>query len=163
MVLGRTLAVAALVALGLHPDLAAQQVGSVASPITVTDLAGAEVRLDAKAAGKPMLLEFWATWCEVCDALMPTMRAAHARFGTQVDFVGINVTVNESKPRVVRWVEREKPPYRVIFDTRGVAVRTFQAPATSYVVIVDADGVIRYTGIGEDQDLQTHLTKVVAR
>jgi thiol-disulfide isomerase/thioredoxin len=158
------IATATLLMLGaMTPRLAAQQVGSMAPPITVTDLAGADVRLDARAAGKPMLLEFWATWCEVCEALMPTVRAAHARYGDRVDFVGINVTVNESKARVARWVEREKPPYRVIFDAKGVAVRAFQAPATSYVVIVGADGVIRYTGIGEDQDLQAQLAKVVTR
>ncbi|MEZ4377609.1 MAG: TlpA disulfide reductase family protein [Gemmatimonadales bacterium] len=162
MVLGRTVGALAMVALAASP-LAGQQVGSTATPITVTDLNGAEVRLDARAAGKPMLLEFWATWCEVCEALMPTVRAAHARFGQQVDFVGINVTVNESKARVARWVEREKPPYRVMYDARGVAVRAFEAPATSYVVIIDAAGVIRYTGIGEDQDLQAQLGKVVAR
>ena len=65
--------------------------------------------------------------------------------------------------RICKRVEREKPPYRVMYDARGVAVRAFEAPATSYVVIIDAAGVIRYTGIGEDQDLQAQLSKVVAR
>lgn len=143
--------------------LAAQQVGTAAKPITVSSLGGEVVTLDAKAAGKPMLIEFWATWCEVCEALMPAVRDAHAVYGGRVDFVGINVTVNESKRRVTAWVAREKPPYRVIYDEEGTAVRAYQAPATSYVVIVGADGLVKYTGIGADQKLKDELAKVVGR
>lgn len=148
---------------GGSTTLVAQQVGTAATAITVASLEGPAVTLDAKAAGRPMLIEFWATWCEVCEALMPTMRKAHAAYGTRVDFVGINVTVNDPKRRVVAWVAKQKPPYRVMYDDRGTAVRAFQAPATSYVVIVGADGVVRYTGIGAEQDLTAELAKVVAR
>ena len=42
-------------------------------------------------------------------------------------------------------------------------MRTFQAPVTSYVVIVDASGVIRYTGVGEEQDLIKALEGVVTK
>lgn len=146
------------------PGLAAQSaVGTAATPITVTDLDGTAVRLDAKASGKPLLIEFWATWCEVCEALLPGVRRAATRFGSQVDFVGINVTVNESRNRVRRWVERERPPYRTLYDESGLAVRTFQAPVTSYVVIIDARGIIRYTGVGEEQDLVKALEGVVGK
>ena len=138
-------------------------IGSAATPITVTDLDGASVRLDAKARGKPLLIEFWATWCDVCEALLPSVRRASTRFGSRVDFVGVNVTVNESKARVRRWVERERPPYRTVYDESGLAVRTFQAPVTSYVVIIDAQGIIRYTGVGEEQDLIKALEGVVGK
>lgn len=137
-------------------------VGDTVPAITITDLEGSEVTLDARASGRPLLIEFWATWCEVCAALMPEVRRAAARFGERVDFVGVNVTVNESRSRVVRWVEHERPPYRTMYDARGLAVRTFRAPTTSYVVIIDADGVIRYTGVGSDQDLSSALAKVVS-
>lgn len=164
MTLGTSAIAACLTLLMLAAPLGAQAVvGSLATPMTITDLDGASVRLDARVSGKPLLIEFWATWCEVCEALMPTVRRAAARFGTQVDFVGINVTVNESRNRVKRWVERERPPYRTLYDESGLAVRTFQAPVTSYVVIVDASGVIRYTGVGEEQDLIKALEGVVTK
>jgi cytochrome c biogenesis protein CcmG/thiol:disulfide interchange protein DsbE len=152
----------AMVLLAL-PLTAQATVGSTATPITITDLDGALVRLDAKAAGKPLLIEFWATWCEVCEALLPGVRQAATRFGSRVDFVGVNVTINESKARVRRWVERERPPYRTLYDESGLAVRTFQAPVTSYVVIIDANGIIRYTGVGEEQDLVKALEGVLSK
>lgn len=152
------------IALLLAAPLAAQaKVGDRATPITVDALDGSRITLDAKAAGRPMLVEFWATWCEVCAALMPSVREAHRAYGGQVDFYGVNVTVNDPKSRVTRWVASERPPYRSLYDASGLAVRTFQAPVTSYVVIVDADGVIRYTGVGKDQDLLGALSKVASR
>jgi thiol-disulfide isomerase/thioredoxin len=143
--------------------LAAQDagVGDRAPVITIAALDGAATRLDARGANRPMVIEFWATWCDVCDALLPTVRKAHATYGDRVDFYGVNVTVNESKRRVERWVEQERPPYRTLYDETGTAVRAFKAPVTSYVVIVDSAGVIRYTGSGSDQDLVKILATVV--
>ncbi len=147
---------ALLVAIGAG-NLSAQQpepmVGAMAPVITVSDMAGQDVTLDARKAGRGMVIEFWATWCEVCDRLLPRVRVAHQRYSDRFDFYGVNVTVNESKSRVQRWIEREKPPYRTLYDERGIAARAFRAPATSYVVVIDAAGVVRYTGSGGDQDL----------
>jgi thiol-disulfide isomerase/thioredoxin len=67
----------ALVWLGGAP-LAAQEagiaVGSKAPVVTVDDLDGEPVDLGRYIGRKPVLLEFWATWCEVCEALMPRVR-----------------------------------------------------------------------------------------
>lgn len=156
-------AVIAAFVFAVSPVSAQATVGSPATPISITDLDGAPVRLDAKVSGKPLLIEFWATWCEVCEALMPSVRRAASRFGTRVDFVGVNVTVNESRTRVRRWVDRERPPFRTLYDESGLAVRTFQAPVTSYVVIIDAQGIIRYTGVGAEQDLIKALEGVVGQ
>lgn len=134
--------------------------GSRAPVVEVTDLEGAVVKLPL--AGRPALIEFWATWCEVCEQLFPRVVAAKKAYGDRVDFFGVNVTVNESKARVKRWVAEHAPPFRVLYDERGTAVRAFGAPATSYVVIVDAKGIVRYTGSGGTQALAAELAKVVA-
>jgi thiol-disulfide isomerase/thioredoxin len=152
-----TLTVVALASLA--SGASAQAVGSRAPVVTVTDLDGAMVTLPAP--GRPALIEFWATWCEVCEELLPRVVAARRQIGTRADFFGVNVTVNESKSRVRRWVDAEKPPFRTLYDERGIAVRAYAAPATSYVVIVDAKGIIRYTGSGGTQALAAELAKVV--
>jgi|CXWL01.1.fsa_nt_gi thiol-disulfide isomerase/thioredoxin len=133
--------------------------GSRAPIVEVTDLDGTMVKLPN---GRPALIEFWATWCEVCEQLFPRVVAAKKAYGDRVDFYGVNVTVNESKARVKRWVAEHAPPFRVLYDERGTAVRAFGAPATSYVVIVDAKGMVRYTGSGGTQALSAELAKVVA-
>lgn len=159
----RALAMVVLLLCALLPmPLVAQaSVGSRAPVISVMDLNGNAVQLPV--TGRPALIEFWATWCEVCEQLFPRVVAAHKAYGTKVDFFGVNVTVNESKSRVQRWVAEHQPPFRALYDDRGIGVRAYGAMVTSYVVIVDAAGVIRYTGSGGDQDLGAALAKVVPR
>lgn len=151
---------AALTLLAVAPG-AAQAVGDKAAVVTVPDLDGKPVPLAVTPGRKAMVIEFWATWCEVCDALLPRMRDANARYKGRVDFYGVNVTVNESKARVQRFVAQHALPFRTLYDARGVAVRAYAAPATSYVVIVDAAGTIRYVGSGATQDISGELKKVV--
>jgi thiol-disulfide isomerase/thioredoxin len=154
------------VALLLLPaPLAAQEegipVGTPAPAVVVNDLEGKAVNLGDYIGRKPVLLEFWATWCSVCDDLLPRVRAAHKAYGDQVEFFGVNVTVNQTPERVRRWVEKHQPPYRTLYDEQGASTRAYQAPLTSYIVIVDRKGTVAYTGTGAEQDLEAALRKVV--
>jgi len=141
----------------------APAVGTVAPVVSVPDLDGHPVRIAVSSGKRAAVVEFWATWCEVCRALLPTMRAAHAAWGDRVDFYGVNVTVNERKDRVKAYVAKNQPPFLTLYDDRGVAVRAFGAMATSYVVIVDRDGKVAYTGEGSDQKISAELARIVAK
>lgn len=163
----RTLLPAALVcALLAPPVLAAQDegiaVGTPAPAVTISDLDGHPVNLGADIGTRPVFLEFWATWCELCKALYPRMEAAAAKYGNRVAFYGINVTVNQTPERVRKYLDEHHPPFRTLYDSQGDAVRAYDAPTTSYVVIVGRDGKVAYTGSGGDQDLDGALAKVVA-
>jgi len=138
-------------------------VGSRAPAVVVKDLDGHSVNLGQYIGHKPVLLEFWATWCEVCRDLMPTVRAAHREFGNRVEFFGVNVTVNQTPERVRKYVAAEHPPFRTLYDEEGVSTRAYEAPTTSYVVIVDRTGRVAYTGTGATQDLASALRAVSAQ
>jgi thiol-disulfide isomerase/thioredoxin len=64
-------------------------VGARAPAVVIQDLDGAPVDLGRYLGRTPVLLEFWATWCEVCEALLPTVRAAHEAYGGRVAFIVI--------------------------------------------------------------------------
>ena len=129
-------------------------VGAVAKAVTIEDLDGQPVDLGQFIGKQAVLLEFWATWCPLCRALEPKMAAALQQHGDRVEFIVVAVAVNQSKASIKRHLERHPMPFRVLWDTNGNAVRAFQAPSTSYVVTVDAAGRVRYTGAGEDQDIE---------
>ena len=128
--------------------------------VQVPDLDGKPVDLGQYLGKQPVFLEWWATWCEQCEALLPRVRAARAEVGDRVAFFGINVAVNQSPERVRRFLEKTEVPYRTLYDQEGVSTRAYAAPATSYVVIVDRDGRIAYTGTGGDQDFLPALRRV---
>ena len=118
------------------------------------DLEGNTVSLlDYVEAGKPAVLEFWATWCEQCEALQPQFDELQARYGEQVSVVAIAVGVSQSVRRVKRHIADHDPGYPYLFDKRGAAVRAYNATTTSIVVVLDSDGKVAYTGVGTDQNV----------
>lgn len=135
--------------------------GAVPAGPTLPDVQGGEVDLSDHLGSRPVLLEFWATWCENCEDLHPDMLEAHARYGDQVDFFAIAVAVGQSERRVRSHLEDHPVPYPTLWDSRGEAVRAFETPATSYIVILDADGRVAYTGIGRDQDVEAAIRGVL--
>jgi thiol-disulfide isomerase/thioredoxin len=138
------------------------ELGTSAPAAKVVALDGAAVDLSTYIGTKPVLLEFWATWCSNCHELEPTMRAVHAKYGTQVNIVGVAVSLRQSAERVKAYVEKYKLPWIQLFDSEGNASGAYDAPATSYVVVLDRAGKVVYTGLGGKQDLEGAIRKVLA-
>ena len=133
--------------------------GSTIPAATLQTLDGKTVNL-AQVAKGPALVEFWATWCENCERLLPTMKAAYAKYGKRVQFVAVAVSVNQSVKRVQLHVAKHGVPGVQLYDTRGDATGKWDVPATSYVVVIDKTGRVTYTGVGGEQDLDAALRKV---
>jgi peroxiredoxin len=160
---------AAALAVALPSRLRAQDdevglpLGTAAPAAALQDLDGQPVDLAQVVGKKPVLLEFWATWCPLCAALLPKIEAARATFGDRVDFVVVAVAVNETRASVQRHLAQHPLPFRFLWDATGAAVRAYQAPTTSYVVALDARGRVVYTGTGEDQDIEAALRRATGR
>ncbi len=136
-------------------------VGDSAPIVTVHDLDGNAVDLGRWIGKKPVFLEFWATWCTNCAELLPAVKAAAARYGDKVEFLGMNVTTNQTPARVRRYLETEKPPYRPLWDEGKTSLKAYKVPGTSYVVIIDAKGRVIYTGFGGKQDFEDALKRAL--
>jgi len=159
---------ASLLSLQVEPLLAQDQigiaVGEVPEAVEIEDLEGNAVQLaDYIGKGKPVLLEFWATWCSLCDELEPKMVAASKKFGDEIQILVIAVAVNQSVRRVKRHVEGHEMPGPVLWDGGGRAVRAFMTPSTSYIVVLDGSGQVAYTGIGANQDIDAAILKALGR
>lgn len=140
--------------------------GTAAPDATVEDLDGRPVSLlevAGVAQGRPALIEFWASWCEQCEALQPQLDAIHDRYGGRVGVVAVAVAVAQSPRRVRRHVGRHAPGYPYVYDASGEAVRAYQALTTSIVVLVDGEGRVAYTGTGPDQDLTGAVEAMLGR
>ncbi|HUE97038.1 MAG TPA: hypothetical protein VMN39_10280, partial [Longimicrobiaceae bacterium] len=63
--------------------------------------------------------------------------------------------------RVARHLADHPLPFPMLWDADGEATRRFQAPTTSYVVILGADGRVAYTGVDSDQDIRGALAAII--
>ena len=137
------------------------EVGSTAPPVVVQSLDGKSVNLGQYIGKTPMLIEFWATWCPNCRELMPTLLDAQKKYGQKVKFVNLAVAINQSPEKVRRFLAAHPLPHETFYDTDGKAAGAFDAPATSYVVVLDKSGKVVYTGLGGKQDLEAALKKAL--
>jgi thiol-disulfide isomerase/thioredoxin len=142
-------------------DVVGISVGQTPPAVTIEDLDGHPVDLGRWVGKRPIIVEFWATWCPICAELLPRMEVAQKKYGDRVDFLVVAVAVNQSPNSVRHHLARHPMPFTFLWDVNGNATRAFQAPATSYVAVLDARGKVVYTGIGADQDIEAALETAV--
>jgi thiol-disulfide isomerase/thioredoxin len=142
-------------------DVVGIPVGQTPPAVTIQDLDGNAVDLGRWVGKRPVIVEFWATWCPICAELLPRMEAVQKKYGDRVEFLVIAVAVNQSPNTVRRHLARHPMPFTFLWDVNGNATRAFQAPATSYVAVLDANGKVVYTGVGPDQDIEAALETAV--
>jgi cytochrome c biogenesis protein CcmG/thiol:disulfide interchange protein DsbE len=97
--------------------------------------------------GKPVVVNYWATWCVPCQKEMPRLVAAANKFAGRVGFLGVDV--EDDGDAAADFVKRYKMPFRSLADERG-AIRRSQKllglPATQFY---SADGELAFLHQGE--------------
>lgn len=143
---------------------AAFGVGEPAPPLRVPALGGGEIAIDAL-AGKPVWVNFMATWCEPCRDEIPQMNTYAARYADD-GLVVVAVDVREDESVVDAFARELNVNFPVGLDADGAAQSDWRAYALPVHFWVDADGIVRYGalgGIGPDimaEGLQTILPDV---
>lgn len=136
-------------------------IGATPQPPVIETLDGEPADMAEIIGGRPAVIEFWATWCTICAALEPRIRAAHDAYGDRVAFLVVAVGVAQDPAGIRRHVARRPVAGRLLWDGRGRAARAYEAPGTGYIVILDEDGSVAYTGTGIEQDIMGALERVV--
>lgn len=137
-------------------------VGSMAPALSSLDqLDGKPFDFSTVVGKRPVVMEFWATWCPLCRKLEPSLQRAREQYGDRVMFVNVGVPDNQSPERQRAYVEERKMSGTFLFDRERVAMKAYQVPHTSYVVVLDASGKVVYTGVGGDQDIDAAVRRAL--
>ena len=123
---------------------------NLAPDFTVTDINGNKVNLsDYK--GKPVVVNFWATWCYYCKVEMPDFNEAYKEY-PDVQFLMVNATdgKHETVEIAKSYIEQEKYDFDVFFDTVDRnAVRTYNVSNYPQTLFIDKEGNIVSQRIGK--------------
>lgn len=133
------------------PSSGAFHIGEPAPPLQVPQVGGGTIDL-ANLKGKPVWINFMATWCPSCQDEFPLMNGFAARY-TANGLVIIAVDVREDEGAVASFAQRLNATFPLGLDGDGKAATTWDALALPVHFWIDADGIIRdgaLGGIGPD-------------
>ncbi len=110
---------------------------------TVYDAEGNEVHL-SDSFGKPIVLNFWASWCGPCKSEMPDFDKMNQELDGEVQFLMVNATDGnrETVETATAFIEKNGYTLPVFFDTEMEASYTYGAYALPTSFFIDADGYV---------------------
>ena len=123
------------------PTGAAEEKGSEAPDFTVYDLEGNAHKL-SDFRGKPVLLNFWASWCGPCQMEMPDFQKFYESHGDKVNFVIVNLTdgQQETVESASAFIEEKGYTFPVYYDTDIDAAVKYGVSAVPVSYFIDAEG-----------------------
>lgn len=98
--------------------------------------------------GKPVFINFWASWCPPCQAETPDLIDLYKKYHEKVGFVGINVTTQDRIEDVRAFVDDFHVNFPILLDMSGEISKTYRVTAMPTSFILNGDGVIIYKKIG---------------
>ena len=93
---------------------------------------------------KPVLIDFWATWCGYCKLEMPDFEEKYQEYGDKIHFLMINATDNfgETVEKASGYISEQGFTFPVYYDTDQVAGQYFNLSSFPVTYLLDAEGRI---------------------
>lgn len=130
-----------VLALLTRPSLPGEPMAQPLPDVTLLDASGAPVNL-AELRGRPLVLNFWATWCPPCDGEMPALEALHRQGGREgVQVVAVNL--QEAPEVVAGYLAARGLTLPVLLDSAGELAAQLDVTYLPTTFFVDETGVMR--------------------
>lgn len=135
------------------------QVGNKAPEISGESISGVPIRL-SQYQGKVVLLDFWATWCGPCRALIPHERDLHRQYDTR-PFVILGISKDNKREDLKNFADQQKLPWHNIFDGAGTICKEWQIDGFPTFVLIDHKGVIIGRWAGANPQIVAEIDRAV--
>lgn len=151
-------------ALGNDPTrIRSPLIGKSAPAFTLRDVTTGEIVSLDTVKGKPMVVNFWATWCVPCYAEHPYLVAAARQYGDQVLFLG--VVYEDEEEAINRFLRQYGRSYPVVQDLDGRAAIAYGVYGVPETFFIDASGNIaaKHEGPLDPAAIRQYLSQIGVR
>ena len=127
--------------------------GAPKADLTLKDASGAKVRL-RDLRGKPVLLNFWATWCGPCNAEMPMLVEFERQFAARgVQFIAASLDDTKTKARIPEFLARHQVTFPVWYGATADDLDQLKlGEAVPATLFLDAEGNVMFRILGQARD-----------
>lgn len=126
------------------------RIGTEAPEIMLTTVDGKAFRL-SELRGRPVILNFWATWCTPCVEEVATLQACSTRYSQEIVIVGINA--DEPRNDVLDFIDEHALTFTMLLDPDSRIQNLYEIRGFPTTFIIDREGIIRAVHIGYLSDV----------
>lgn len=137
-----------------------------APDFTVYDAAGKKINL-SDYLGKPVVLNFWASWCGPCKSEMPGFDNLYKEYGDSVEFLMVNLTdgMQETQEKADNFMKEEGYSFPIYYDHDSSAAYTYGISSIPTTFLINTEGNIEAYAMGaiSEDALENALDMIVEK
>jgi cytochrome c biogenesis protein CcmG, thiol:disulfide interchange protein DsbE len=134
-------------------------VGAPAPPFELHEAVGGGSQSLAAHAGKVVIVDFWATWCQPCKQSFPAYQKLVSQMGG--DLVVVGISQDDDDKYIAAFLSETGAKFPVVWDDGKSVAKAYDPPSMPTAFVIDKSGIVRFVHVGYRAGDETTLEEEV--